>query len=518
MKRLVSIILCLALFLAVIPFTAFAASDIDYGAIAKSEYTAFSKSLAKSDVSSSALTTMVSHAISGRGKDLNAGESSPVTASLLNSGTYTEGIVAALTKFLESGEDSLSLTGTLYFYQSNYKYTFRENGKTYVSAVPSSTNDYDAAMCLVVGGASTTLDIAQTSESADSVTYHVDICITDIFNFDGDYSGWEDAGFEISLTWAGALAAKLGLVEEFSWSASADFDLTVPKAASEPEVPAHSHSYKTTVTDPTCTEDGYTTYTCDCGDSYTDDEVKAIGHKYNTVVTPNTCTEDGYTTYTCACGDSYIGDEVKASGHKYNAAVTAPTCTAGGYTTYTCACGNSYIGDEVGVIPHSYTANVTAPTCTEPGYTTYTCNCGYSYIANEVSATGHSYSTVVTPPTETTAGYTTYTCECGYSYVGDEVSENGHSYTANVTAPTCTEDGYTTYTCACGDSYVADEVKATGHSYNTVVTAPTCTEDGYTTYTCACGDSYVTDEVKAAGHKNNAVVTAPTCTEDGYTT
>ena len=42
-----------------------------------------------------------------------------------------------------------------------------------------------------------------------------------------------------------------------------------------------------------------------------------IEHVCTAVVTPPTCTERGYTTYTCACGESYIGDYVDALGHKF---------------------------------------------------------------------------------------------------------------------------------------------------------------------------------------------------------
>ena len=43
----------------------------------------------------------------------------------------------------------------------------------------------------------------------------------------------------------------------------------------------HTHTYTTTVTAPTCTEQGYTTYTCDCGESYVDDYMDATGvHSY----------------------------------------------------------------------------------------------------------------------------------------------------------------------------------------------------------------------------------------------
>ena len=46
------------------------------------------------------------------------------------------------------------------------------------------------------------------------------------------------------------------------------------------EQPPHEHNYEADVTAPTCTEGGYTTYTCECGDSYIADETDALGHSY----------------------------------------------------------------------------------------------------------------------------------------------------------------------------------------------------------------------------------------------
>ena len=93
------------------------------------------------------------------------------------------------------------------------------------------------------------------------------------------------------------------------------------------------------MTAPTCTEKGYTTYTCTtCGDHYTADEVAALGHDYEAVVTAPTCTEDGYTTYTCRnCGDRRTGHVVSALGHSYE-------CTENGNDRiYTCTrCGDTY--------------------------------------------------------------------------------------------------------------------------------------------------------------------------------
>ena len=66
-------------------------------------------------------------------------------------------------------------------------------------------------------------------------------------------------------------------------------------------VEAHEHSYTAVVTPPTCTEKGYTTHTCSCGDSYVDTYTDALGHDWDsgTVTKQPTATETGVRTYTC---------------------------------------------------------------------------------------------------------------------------------------------------------------------------------------------------------------------------
>ena len=282
---------------------------------------------------------------------------------------------------------------------------------------------------------------------------------------------------------------------------------------------------KTTVVAPTCTEQGYTIYTCTaCGETVKADFVPATGHSYEESVVAPTCEKDGYTNHVCSvCGDSYRDNYVDAAGHQYTLTVTAPTCTAAGYTTHLCSvCGHSYVDSIVPATGHSYEDTVTAPTCTAAGYTTHTCSvCGDSYIDTIVPATGHDYVWQITRvPTCTAEGVKAFTCShCGDSY-DVALAKADHTYEAVVTAPTCTNNGYTTHTCSvCGDSYVDSIVPATGHSYDAVVTAPTCTNAGYTTHTCSvCGDSYVDSIVPATGHSYEAVVTAPTCDKMGYTT
>lgn len=79
----------------------------------------------------------------------------------------------------------------------------------------------------------------------------------------------------------------------------------------------HQHNYSSVVTkQPTHLELGKMTYTCECGDTYTESIPKLEEHTYKSVITPPTCTTPGYTTYTCECGDSYVDDYVDTVNHK----------------------------------------------------------------------------------------------------------------------------------------------------------------------------------------------------------
>ena len=70
-------------------------------------------------------------------------------------------------------------------------------------------------------------------------------------------------------------------------------------------VAPHVHSYEAVVTEPTCTEVGYTTYTCECGDTYTE-EVEKLGH-----VDANldiSCDRDGCTGKVAPAADSLLSN------------------------------------------------------------------------------------------------------------------------------------------------------------------------------------------------------------------
>ena len=79
---------------------------------------------------------------------------------------------------------------------------------------------------------------------------------------------------------------------------------------------SHTHSYKDVVTAPTCTEKGYTTHTCSCGDSYVDTYTDALGHAWDggTVTKQPTATETGVRTYTCTRCNATKTETIPATG------------------------------------------------------------------------------------------------------------------------------------------------------------------------------------------------------------
>ena len=157
---------------------------------------------------------------------------------------------------------------------------------------------------------------------------------------------------------------------------------------------SHTHSYKDVVTAPTCTEKGYTTHTCSCGDSYVDTYTNALGHAWDSgkVTKQPTETETGVKTFTCTrCGETKTETIPKLTHeHSYKAVVTAPTCTEKGYTTHTCACGDSYVDTYTDALGHAWDSGTVTkePTATETGVRTFTCTRCSATKTETIPATG----------------------------------------------------------------------------------------------------------------------------------
>ena len=77
-----------------------------------------------------------------------------------------------------------------------------------------------------------------------------------------------------------------------------------------------------------CTEQGYTTYTCHCGDNYTGDYVGSLGHDMGKWYTTKeaTCTSDGEQRRDCSRCDHYETQVITSSGHHFGDDTVCDNC------------------------------------------------------------------------------------------------------------------------------------------------------------------------------------------------
>ena len=104
---------------------------------------------------------------------------------------------------------------------------------------------------------------------------------------------------------------------------------------------SHTHSYKDVVTAPTCTEKGYTTHTCACGDSYVDTYTDPLGHDLkDDAAVAATCTTAGTTAgkHCTRCDYKEGMETIAALGHAWDEGTVTKeaTETTQGSMTYTC--------------------------------------------------------------------------------------------------------------------------------------------------------------------------------------
>lgn len=223
-----------------------------------------------------------------------------------------------------------------------------------------------------------------------------------------------------------------------------------------------------------------------------------LPHNYNETVTPPTCTANGYTTFTCVdCGYSYLGKPVSATGHTEGEwkVTTEPTCLENGIETNYCAvCETARDTREVGATGHDsgkWTVT-TAAKCEEWGVESLLCTkCGTALSTRGISPKGHGETKVeitVEAKCETAGRKSTICIDCNEELSFVVIPEKGHTAIAPAT---CTEDSI------CKDCGEVIAPNLGGHRWDSgvVTKEPTETETGIRTYYCLNNTRHTKEEI-----------------------
>ena len=298
---------------------------------------------------------------------------------------------------------------------------------------------------------------------------------------------------------------------------------------------AHTHSYTGRITTPaTCIEDGVKTFTCTCGDSYTEPVAK-LGHIYSTewtIDTEPTCTKEGLKTHHCIrCSARSGATRLPVIEHPYGEWIidTAATCTEDGAKHRVCTACKATEEAIITKLGHTYSTEWTIdtePTCTKEGLKTHHCiRCSARSSATKLPKIEHTFGEWIidTAATCISQGTKHRTCsKCGFTENEVDLSVN-HVNTIWITEEkaTCTEEGLKVEYCLdCSELVNTEIIPAAGHSFGEWITdtAPTCTKDGTKHRICTVCKDVENGTVAKLGHTYSTewtVDTAATCTKDG---
>lgn len=314
------------------------------------------------------------------------------------------------------------------------------------------------------------------------------------------------------------------------------------KTYKDTTVPALGHQYKEVTTPATCGALGSVDNVCErCNDKQHVKNLPVTGeHQWDEgVITKEpTATETGIKTYTCnVCKATKTEDIAKAHNHDYTRLgeiIEGPYCETEGKRWMYCSyegCNERVLMPVPAIGYHDWDTEHTEclkkATCTEKGTMRMHCKRDASHtMTYDYGGTGHIWDegVITTPPTYDEYGEKTLYCKNCNATKTEKVLPTKYTFTVTVVPPTCTEDGYTMHKCNEDDSfsYKDNIVHSTGHRAAKRVIEPTCKEEGRTEIYCkVCGDvSSTFDFTPKKGHTwdNGVVTTEPTAEKEGVKT
>ncbi len=199
------------------------------------------------------------------------------------------------------------------FYENEPNDTFYLSDRIYNNcSIRASISDYDDADCYEFVLPYRTTVYVTCCSGVSSILLGIWDSNEEIIDVvDGKYDSEYQSYFNFLAITLDAGTYYIYMVADYDFSYSNE--LYVVLFEYELKTNQHTHSYSKSVVKPTCTEGGYTVYTCSCGDTYTGNETPAKHSPVKIIEeTPATYTSDGLTagSVCLGCGEEIVSQTV----------------------------------------------------------------------------------------------------------------------------------------------------------------------------------------------------------------
>jgi len=446
-----------------------------------------------------------------------------------DAGTYTNLMEGHYKPVVDNGSDSaattysenrfVSATNQFGAEEENFgsrKMTFMGKNENVAAPTPTHTHDFTGAT-----------PVWTWADDNSSATATITCTAADCDESDGYQLSATDSDIESTVKTAGTCTTKA----VNTLTASVDLNGTTVSDSKdvEGEIDANNHDYVGVYTNPTCTENGYTTYTCSrCGDSYVeyDDPDTTLEHNYSVPVSIAWDGEDAVTatvTLKCATCDATTTTAATVTDSEKSAA----TCEADQVITYTASYdGIDSISKDVTVantkLGHQYEISAikweTLDTATGKVDALYVCANDASH--EDTRKVGTTFE-VIQNQTEELPEITRYTYSAGSFHDQKDVEtkpaagHTTHTYTVPVSIAWDSDDAVTaTVTLKCSKCDATTTTAAT--VTDSVKSAATCTANEVRTYTASYeGLDSISKDVEIANTATDHAWNATEITWDG---
>lgn len=257
----------------------------------------------------------------------------------------------------------------------------------------------------------------------------------------------------LSLTVTMASLTGCGSSSDVVESTEVTADATTSEDNAVETEPPHEHTYTETITTPaTCEADGVKTFTCECGDTYTE-PIATQGHVFENYTSNNDATYTADGTETAKCNNCDVTDTRTAEGSMLTYTYTDMDATMYAQKTVNVRSLPNTDGEKLGSLSTNDEVKVTGQ-CAETSWYRIEYSGGAAYVSN--SYLGNDKVVIEQPKTEQTAQSTSSECPYPLYTVIDDGGTNVYFYHTENSLPY--SEAFWNCFNSCYDSYIIPRV------------------------------------------------------------